>query len=209
MNQHEKAASVIVTQIIDQIKGKDQRYTIALAGESGCGKTETGKALVNELNRQGVNSLVLGQDNYFYLAPLANDAQRKKHPEWLGPHKEVNMKLLDDTLVVVINGTDAIDVPHIDYNTNIERIEKISIADIKVLIVEGTYTLLLKHIDTRIFIDLDYNDTLKFRKLRNRGNEVNDPFVENILETEHKIIAGHKFLADFVITKDYDVIIVE
>jgi len=35
---------------------------------------------------------------------------------------------------------------------------------------------------------------------------VNDPFVENILETEHKIIAGHKFLADFVITKDYDVI---
>jgi len=29
------------------------------------------------------------------------------------------------------------------------------------------------------------------------------------LVTEHKIIAGHKQLADFIITKDYDVIIVE
>jgi uridine kinase len=35
---------------------------------------------------------------------------------------------------------------------------------------------------------------------------VNDPFVEGILETEHKIIAGHKFLADIIITKDYDVV---
>jgi uridine kinase len=34
---------------------------------------------------------------------------------------------------------------------------------------------------------------------------VQDPFVENILNTEHKIIAGHKFLADFVIDKDYNV----
>lgn len=209
MNPHEQAASVIISRIINSIHAKEKRYTISLAGESGCGKTETGKALVTELNRNGVNSLVLGQDNYFLLAPLANDAKRKKHPEWLGPHKEVNMKLLDETLVEAINGADSINVPHIDYDTNVERIEKVSIADIKVLIVEGTYTSLLKHIDTRIFIDADYNETLKYRKLRNRGNEVNDPFVENILETEHKIIAGHKFLADFVITKDYDVISVK
>jgi uridine kinase len=153
MNSNEKAASIIVSDIIYRIKGKEQRYTIALSGESGCGKTETSKAIVNELSRQAINSLVLGQDNYFFLAPLANDAKRKQHPEWLGPHKEVNMKLLDDTLVEAINGADAIEVPYIDYNTNIERIEKISISNIKVLIVEGTYTFLLKHIDTRIFID--------------------------------------------------------
>lgn len=209
LNPHEQAASVIVTKIIDQIKAKEQRFTITLAGESGCGKTETGKALINELSRQGATSLVLGQDNYFFLAPLANDAMRKKDPEWLGPHKEVNLKLLDDTLVNTINGANVINVPHIDYYTNIETINKVSLEGIKVLIVEGTYTSLLKHVDIKIFIDADYNDTLKFRKLRNRGNEVNDLFVENILETEHKIIAGHKFLADFVITKDYDVIVVE
>jgi uridine kinase len=205
-NPHERAALAIIPQIINRIKAKRQRSTIALAGESGCGKSETAKALANELSRQGVTSLVLGQDNYFFLAPMANDAMRKKSPEWLGPHEEVNMKLLNRTLSGVIKGKKTIDVPHIDYDTNIETVEKMNIEDIKVVIVEGTYTSLLKYIDTRIFIDADYKDTLKFRKLRNRGGEVNDPFVENILETEHKIIAGHKYLADFIITKDYDVI---
>jgi uridine kinase len=205
MNPHVKASLVIVANIINCIKAKEQRYIISLAGESGCGKTQTAKALVAELSRQGINSLVLSQDDYFFLPPFANDAMRKKSPEWLGPHKEVNMKLLDDTLVEAIVG-DKINVSHIDYDTNIETIENVSLQGIKLLIVEGAYTSLLKHIDKRIFIDVDYNDTLKFRKLRNRGNEVNDPFVENILETEHKIIAGHKYLADFIITKDYDVI---
>jgi len=32
--------------------------------------------------------------------------------------------------------------------------------------------------------------------------------VEGILETEHKIIAGHKNLADIIITKTYDVVFV-
>lgn len=208
-NPHELAASIIVPQIINRIKVKKQRTTIALAGESGCGKTETAKALVTELSRHGVNSIVLGQDNYFFLAPKDNDTMRKNSSKWLGPHKEVNMKLLDRTLSAAIKGKNTIDLSHIDYDTNIKTIEKINIQEVKVIIVEGTYTSLLKHIDTKIFIDADYNDTLKFRKLRNRGNEVNDPFVENILETEHKIIAGHKFLADFIITKDYHVISVK
>jgi len=206
MNPHVKASLVIVANIINCIKAKEQRYIISLAGESGCGKTQTAKALVAELSRQGINSLVLSQDDYFFLPPLANDAMRKKSPEWLGPHKEVNIKLLNDKLVEAINGSDTINVPCIDYDTNIERNEKKNIEGIKVIIVEGTYVSLLKHVNTRIFVDADYKDTLKFRKLRNRGNELNDPFVENILETEHKIIAGHKYLADFIITKDYDVI---
>jgi len=205
-NPHERAAAAIVPQIINRIKVKKQCSTISLAGESGCGKSETAKALVNEFSRQGVTALVLGQDNYFFLAPLANDTMRKKNSEWLGPHKEVNMRLLDRTLSGAIKGKKTIDIPHIDYDTNIETVEKINIENVKVIIVEGTYTSLLKHIDTRIFIDADYKDTLKFRKLRSRGNEVNDPFVENILEMEHKIIAGHKYLADFIIDKYYDVI---
>lgn len=209
MNPHETAASVIVPQIVDKVKAKSQRYIISLAGESGCGKSETAKALVTELNRNGINALVIGQDNYFFLAPLANDAMRKKSAEWLGPHKEVNMQLLDSTLQSAINGGSALNIAHIDYDTNKETIETINIEEVNVIIIEGTYVSLLKHIDTRIFIDADYNDTLKFRQLRNRGNEVHDPFVENVLETEHKIIAGHKFLADFIISKDYDVTSIE
>jgi uridine kinase len=205
-NPHEKASEEIVSALMNKVRKKQSVFTISLAGESGCGKTETGKALVKELERKGIRALLIGQDNYFLLPPLANDAMRKKDPEWLGPHKEVNLKLLDNNLRNAINGAKTIESPHIDYLSNRETIEHINIDGIKVLIVEGTYTSLLRNIDTRIFIDADYKDTLKFRKLRNRGNEVNDPFVEGILEMEHKIIAGHKFLADIIITKDYEVV---
>ena len=77
------------------------------------------------------------------------------------------------------------------------------------VVAEGTYTSLLKNVDTRVFIARNRLDTLEHRKKRNRGKEVGDPFIENILKIEHKIIAGHKQLADFVITKEYDVIVVE
>jgi uridine kinase len=42
-----------------------------------------------------------------------------------------------------------------------------------------------------------------------RGNEVGDPFIEQVLSLEHKIISGHKQLADILITKDFNVIFVE
>lgn len=78
-----------------------------------------------------------------------------------------------------------------------------------VVIAEGTYTSLLKNVDTRIFISRNWIDTLEHRQKRNRGNEAGDPFIEQILATEHKIIAGQRQLADFVITNGYNVIKVE
>jgi uridine kinase len=77
------------------------------------------------------------------------------------------------------------------------------------VIAEGTYATLLRNVDTKIFIDRNRLDTLEDRKKRNRRNEVNDPFTEQILITEHKIIAGHKLLADIVVTKDFDVLFSE
>ena len=209
MNPHIRAAQEIVTGIINEIRSKKNRYVITIAGESGGGKTETGKAIKQVLQEYGISSLLLGQDNYFNLPPLANDAMRKSDPEWLGPHKEVNLHLLEENLMKSVAGADSIIIPHIDYYSNNKIDLEIDLKGIKVIIVEGTYTSLLKHVDTRIFIDADYKDTLKYRKLRNRGNEVDDPFTEGILETEHKIIAGHKYLADYIISKSYEVVAVE
>lgn len=205
MNPHIKAATTIVQSLAGLINKKSTCYIISLAGESGCGKTETSKALVNALKKHGVNAIVIGQDNYFYLPPTANDARRKADPNWLGPRKEVNLAQMNKNILEAINGAPSFDIPHIEYKTNEESTISIDLAGIKVIIAEGTYTTLLKNVDTRIFIDADYNDTLKYRKFRNRGNEVNDTFVEGILETEHKIISGHIFLADYDISKNYDV----
>jgi len=205
---HRKAASKIVTQLIGKITDKPTRYTISVAGESGSGKSETALAIAQKLRESGIDSIVLSQDDYFYLPPKSNHVKRKQDPEWLGPHAEVNLNILEYNLKDAIKGENDITKPLIDYNENSVEEIKISLAGIKVVIAEGTYTSLLKNVDTRIFIDRNRLETFEHRAKRNRGTEMQDPFTEQILLTEHKIIAGHKQLADVVITKDYQVIIV-
>jgi uridine kinase len=205
---HKRAASEIVPQIVERIRRKNTRYIITVAGESGSGKSETGKAILDELDKFGIKSVLLGQDDYFVLPPKSNDLKRREDPEWLGPHIEVKLDVLEQNLVDAIQGKREIVKPLVDYDSNTIEDETINLNGIKVLITEGTYTSLLKHVDTRIFISRNWQDTLEHRQKRKRGNEVGDLFIEQVLCMEHKIIAGHKQLADFLITKDYDVIIV-
>jgi uridine kinase len=206
---HKKAACIIVSNVIEQIKNKDSRFIISVAGESGSGKSETGLAIVKEFEKYGIRSIVLGQDDYFYLPPKMNSAKRHDDPDWLGPHIEVNFVVFEQNLVDAINGKSELEKPIVDYDANAIEWQKINLEGVKVVIAEGTYTSLLKHVDKKIFITRDWMKTLEDRKKRNRGNEVNDPFTEQILAIEHKIIAGHKQLADFVITDEYQVVKVE
>lgn len=203
---HRRAAARIVPQIVDAISARSRRSTISVAGESGSGKSETGFAIAEALGEHGISAVVLGQDDYFVLPPKSNDAKRREDDEWLGPHVEVRLDLLDQHLAAAQEGAPSITKPLIDYDANSVEDERIDLDGIGVVIAEGTYTSLLRRIDTRVFIARNRIDTLEHRRKRNRGDEVGDPFVENVLRTEHKIIAGHRQLADFVITKDFDVI---
>jgi uridine kinase len=209
LDYHKRAASEIVSRILRNVQRKKNRYVITVAGESGSGKSETGKAIADELAKFGVKSVVLGQDDYFVLPPKSNDLKRREDPEWLGPHVEVKLDVLEQNLVDAIHGKDEIVKPLVDYNSNSIEVEIISLDGIKVLIAEGTYTTLLRHVDTRIFISRNWLDTFEHRQKRQRGNEVGDPFIEQVLRVEHKIIAGHQHLADILITKDYDVVFIE
>lgn len=206
---HINAARIIVSQIIDRIKSKPSRFVITVAGESGSGKSETGLAITYELEKLGIKSVILGQDDYFYLPPKLNSERRRADADWLGPHKEINFETFEQNLIDAIRGSSMIVKPLIDYNAGTVDSENISLEGVKVIVAEGTYTSLLKHVDVRIFISRNWQRTLEDRRKRNRGNEVNDEFTETILAMEHKIIAGHKQLADFVIDDDYEVIDVE
>jgi uridine kinase len=206
---HRRAAGEIVPHIIDKIRNKNTRYIITVAGESGSGKSETGRAIADELAKYGIKSVILGQDDYFILPPKSNNLKRREDPEWLGPHVEVKLEDMEQNLVDAIQGKNEITKPLVDYGSNAVEEETISLAGVKAVIAEGTYTSLLKHVDSRVFIDRNWLDTLEYRRKRHRGAEAGDPFIEQVLGTEHKIIAGHKQLADFVILKDYTVIRVD
>ena len=206
---HNRAAIVIVTQIAEQISAKPTRFVITVAGESGSGKSETGLAIANELKKHGIKSVVIGQDDYFYLPPRLNSIKRHEDSDWLGPHIEVNFDIFEQNLLDSVHGLSEFKKPLVDYNANTINSETIKLDGVKVIIAEGTYTSLLKHVDIKVFISRNWLKTLEDRKKRNRGNEVNDPFTELVLATEHKIIAGHKYLADFIINDDYEVLNVE
>jgi uridine kinase len=205
---HRRAAEPIVRAVLDGVKAKPSRYTIAVSGESGSGKSETARAIADGLAQRDVRSVILGQDDYFVLPPKTNDAARRTDPGWLGP-MEVRMDLLNQHLKDATLGATELEKPLVDYDADALESERVDLAGVKVVIVEGTYAGLLKWIDTRVFIVRSRLETLEHRKKRNRGAEVNDPFIEEILETEHKIIMGHRYLADFVIGNDYQVVAVK
>jgi uridine kinase len=206
-DHHRRAVARIVPLLREAIAGKKTgRYVITVAGESGSGKSETAQAIVEALAPTGVKAVVLGQDDYFVLPPRSNDARRRQDPEWLGPHVEVRMDALEANLRDAIAGAEAVSKPLVDYDANAIGQETVDLAGVRVLVVEGTYVSLLRHVDTRVFIARSRRETLEHRRKRNRGSEAGDPFIEQVLAIEHKIIAGHRQLADLVITRDFDVV---
>jgi uridine kinase len=206
---HRRAADSIASCLTSVIASRAGRYVITIAGESGSGKSETSVALADRLAHAGLRSVILGQDDYFALPPRANDARRRADPEWLGPHVEVRLDLMQENIDAALAGASAIEKPVTDYQADSAATEVVSLDGVRVVIAEGTYVSLLRHIDCRIFIARNRLETLEHRRIRNRGREVHDPFVESTLQREHTIIAGHRHLADFVITRDFDVIRVD
>jgi uridine kinase len=200
---HYDAAKVILNGILNEIKDS-KRYSITVAGESGSGKSETANALKELLNKEGINSVVLGQDDYFILPPKTNDKKRREDFTWVGTN-EVKLNLLNDHVMSIKKGIEKIEKPLVDYDNDVVENEVLDANEVKVVIAEGTYTSLLKNIDNKVFIARNRLETMEARKKRNRGNEVGDPFIEDVLKLEHKIISGHKHLADYIIDKDYKV----
>ena len=206
---HIKAGKRIVQHILDDVNAINRCYVITVGGESGSGKSEMGKAIKDEFLKEGCKSIVLGQDDYFVLPPRSNDAKRREDSCWLGPHVEVKIDVLEKNIMEAIHGKEVIRKPLIDYEKDKILEEEVNLEGVKVLIAEGTYTSLLRNVDKRIFIDRNFQDTLAHRSKRNRGDEVGDPFIDRILKVEHQIIAGHKNLADIIITSDYEVVFSE
>jgi uridine kinase len=200
--EHRAAARRIVDHLIDDIRDADRRFTITVAGESGSGKSEMGRALADELGGRGIEAAVLQQDDYYVLPPRFNDAARRANVAWVGT-TEVRLDLLDEHLKAAQDGADEVVKPLVIYEDNRIDEEAVSLAGVKVVIAEGVYTSLCDHVDRRVFIARNRLETMEHRM--KRGREGFDPFIEEVLVTEHEIISQHRALADVVISKEYDV----
>jgi len=199
---HRHAADEIVSMIVPKINSTKSKYTISVAGESGSGKSEIAAAISEGLERSGIDSIILQQDDYFVFPPMSNDRERRKDISWVGP-QEVKLELMDNNLEEFVGGATTISKPLVIYKEDSITEESLSTDNAKVAIVEGTYTTLLKNVDTRVFIDRTYLDTRAHREKRSRHKSELDPFIDKVLEIEHGIISGHRQRANIIVSKEY------
>ncbi len=199
---HRRAAEQIVERIAGTIAAKGSRSSITVAGESGSGKSETAQALADVLGERGIRAAVFQQDDYFVHPPRTNDRTRRANICWVGP-TEVRLDLLDEHLGAALDGAEEVRKPLVIYEEDRIDEEVMNLRGVEVVIAEGTYTSLLEHVDTRVFIARNRLETMEHRL--KRGREEFDPFIEEVLIIEHDIISKHRERADVVITRDYDV----
>jgi uridine kinase len=199
---HRRASAIIAERLAAEVRSRPRRTTISVAGESGSGKSEMGKALVEAFDALGIPGAVLGQDDYFVLPPRSNDRTRRENISWVGP-QEVRLDQLDEHLAAARSGASEIRKPLVVYADDAIVEETIALGKARVVVAEGTYTTLLRNVDTRVFIARNRLDTMEARARRAR--EPADAFVEDVLKIEHEIISGHRSRADVVISRDYEV----
>jgi uridine kinase len=197
---HVNAARQLTRLLLPEIRQSKERYILAIAGESGSGKSEVAEALSDFLSKEGVRSFIIQQDDYFLYPPKTNESMRRKNFHHVGL-SEVNLDLLDQNLRDIAEGTTIIGKPLVIFDEDRITEEEIDLDGIDAVIVEGTYTTLLKSPHKRVFIDRTYEGTRESRKIRNR--EAQDQFLEKVLEIEHSIISEHKMIADIIVDPDY------
>lgn len=199
---HEVAARHIAELLLPEISAATSAYVVTIAGESGAGKSEIAAALAATLAERSVATVIIQQDDYFVYPPKTNAAMRRKDIGWVGPD-EVRLDTLDEHLRQILSGKPEIVKPLVDYDADSIGEETFDVSGTAVVLVEGTYTTLLKNAQRRVFIDRTREDTKEARKLRDR--EEQDDFLEQVLAIEHRIISAHRSEADLIVARDHSV----
>ena len=198
-----RLARSLASMVIDRLRlPRDARVVIAVAGESGSGKSTTASSLGRELSTRGVSAGLIHQDDYFLRPPRTNHEYRLLDLRHVGPH-EVNLELLQSHVDAFLAGRDGVEGPAVDYPANRFVTRHLDFSALQVLIVEGTYVFRLRGIDARIFLDATHEDTKERRRARNR--DIDAPVIDRILAIEHEIIEQQAQQADIVIDRDFEV----
>jgi uridine kinase len=200
--QHTKAGKHITNLLLPQVPRDQERFVLTIAGESGSGKSEIASVLSQCLSDAHIPNVIFQQDDYFVLPPKTNAAMRQRNIHQVGP-SEVRLDLLDLNLHQFLHGAAEIQKPLVIFDEDEITQETVSVKDVRLIIVEGTYTTILRNAHQRVFIDRTYFDTRQVRKRRSR--EQQNELLEKILAIEHDVISSHKGRADIVVTQDYEV----
>ena len=200
--EYAELSRALVAHLAERGLGARERIVVAVAGESGSGKSVTAASLGRALNADGHPALVLHQDDYFFLPPRVNHRARERDIGQVGPG-EVNLALLQSHIAAFRAGQNGVNAPVADFAADRFDTTTLDFGAVSALVVEGTYVLALDDLDVRIFLEATYADTLERR--RARGRDIASGFIERVLAIEHEIIARQRDVADLVVDARFTV----
>lgn len=200
---HTRVAQEILVHCSDMVAAAargDTVWVVSIAGESGCGKSETAAEVARLLDANGVHALILGQDDFYVFPPKTNRRMRERNPGQIGP-AEVKLDYMDALLHAIRQGVSRIWVPEVHFDA--DRVDHMirDITGTRAVVVEGTYCTRLENVDAHVFIDRSYDQTREDRLARAR--DALDGFEEQILRVEHDIIREQLSLADLIVANDF------
>lgn len=197
------------TSIVQQLSKRrfwNNKFIIAIAGESGSGKSVTATCLQRELQLYNKKSLILHMDDYFKLPPKSNHEAREKNLSRVGV-QEVRLSLIQLHINEFLENKPEILKPVVHYNENKILSEKISIDEYDCLIVEGTYSYFLENLNFKIFLDSTFQET-KIRR-DERGRERSSLFIESVLKIEQAIIRSKRIQSNLIFDHNYNLILTQ
>jgi len=194
-SEHKRKAKHIFNEFLSRYK-VGANHIIQIGGEAGTGKTELALILRVLFYDEGIRSDIIHIDDYYKTNwSNRNDIRRrtgiigKKEIDWEKLNGVINTYRTDfySSLVVqrINKFTDSVEKAIMDKN------------HIDVLIVEGLYALYTKDGDFKVYVDGTYEDTKKFRELRNK--EPQTKFRQKVLQKEHKDVMGSRNFANMIL----------
>lgn len=200
-DKHRVAGEAIINQVL---KLKKDKFTVAISGESGSGKSELAHVIAKGLRKHGIMAKPVHIDNYYRIHPLERTEWRKKH----GIENVVGYGEYDwDTIYRNIEDfrNDRVStMPCVDLVT--EQIDQLTtdFKGIDMLIIDGLYAIKAEGVNLRVFIELTYHETKKAQVVR--GKEPQNEYRLAVLEQEHRMVQALKPMADILISKEYEVL---
>lgn len=194
--KHESTARTIYDKVLTDRK---EKYIIAISGESESGKSEISYCLGRLLRKDGIRTKIINMDSFYLVPPMERRAWRQKHGVESIGYNEYDWKAVDDVVRGFASGS-RVEMPYADViSLQVDRLVS-DFREIEVLIVNGLYSIKIKHANLKVFIEVSYTDTTEVQ--RKKEMETMDEWRMKELKREHQVIESLKGEANYFVDLD-------
>lgn len=195
--QHESSARTVFDKVLElRSNAPKDKMIVTISGEVGSGKSTISIVLGRLLTNHGVRAKIIDLDDFYKIPPLERRAWRLKHGIKSIGYDEYDWEKVDQNIDCFFKGKVS-KMPCVDLIT--KHVDELTTDynGVDMLIINGLYSLKIKHADLKVFIEQSFEKTREAQQY-NRKEKLDD-YRLKVLQREHEVVNSLKGLADFYI----------